>query len=73
MNNLKLNGRVPRNAEEEIKITSGVYWNIPVVDSRWYKKDTATRKGIRMNLQEARKVRHMLDKAIRSLAQNEEE
>jgi len=72
MTELKLNGRVPRTDKEEIKITSGVYWNIPVVDIRWYKSDTATRKGIRMNINEAKKVHQILGKAIRSFGEEEE-
>ncbi len=45
-------GRIPRTATEEIKVKTGKYWNIPIVDIRWHKDDKPTRKGIRINMNE---------------------
>ena len=40
-------GRVIRDATQEVLVKRGVYWNIEVMDIRWFKNDKPTNKGIR--------------------------
>tara|TARA_R110000824_G_scaffold34623_4_gene109605 strand:+ start:3948 stop:4202 length:255 start_codon:yes stop_codon:yes gene_type:complete len=47
--------RVPRNANEEIKIHWGMYWATEVIDIRWYQGDKPT-KGVRFNKEEAEHI-----------------
>ena len=47
-------GRVVRNATDEVIIRRGTYYNIEVLDIRWVKEDKPTRKGIRLNIEEAK-------------------
>ena len=63
-------GSVVRNSDEEIVIQTGTYWNVEVVDIRWFKKDKPTGKGIRMNIDEANKVLNLLR---RKLNENKED
>ncbi len=65
MSDLTLQGRVARNATDEIQIYSGEYWKKQVVDFRWYSNDKPTKKGIRMNLEEATRVHAILTRILR--------
>ena len=56
----EIKGRVPRNAEEEILIKTGKYWNIEIIDVRWFKNGKPTRKGIRFNKGELKHVSNIL-------------
>jgi hypothetical protein len=56
--------RVPRNATSEMLIKKGNYWNIDVLDVRWYSDGKPTKKGIRMNLEEAEIVMKAIKKII---------
>ena len=56
--------RVPRNATSEMLIKKGNYWNIDVLDVRWYSNGKPTKKGIRMNLEEAEIVMKAIKKII---------
>jgi len=56
----EVKGRIPRTATEEIKIKTGTYWNIPIVDIRWHKDDKPTRKGIRINMTELKHLANIL-------------
>lgn len=64
MSDLTLRGRVARNATDEIQIYSGEYWKKQVVDIRWYSNDKPTKKGIRMNLEEATKIHTILTRIL---------
>ena len=55
-------GRIPRNATDEWKITSGTYWNLDVVDIRLHRNDNPTKKGIRLNMEEIRILKQILEK-----------
>lgn len=46
--------RIPRNASEELIIKEGVYWNLKVLDIRWFTNGRPTKKGVRMNIDEGR-------------------
>jgi len=64
LSDLTLRGRVARNATDEIQIYSGEYWKKQVVDIRWYSNDKPTKKGIRMNLEEATKIHTILTRIL---------
>ena len=60
LNNEEIRGRIPRTATKEIKVTTGDYWNINVVDIRWYENEKHTRKGIRINMSELEHLHNIL-------------
>tara|TARA_R110002020_G_scaffold378394_1_gene589419 strand:+ start:770 stop:994 length:225 start_codon:yes stop_codon:yes gene_type:complete len=64
LSDLTLRGRVARNATDEIQIYSGEYWKKKVVDIRWYSNDKPTKKGIRMNLEEATRIHTILTRIL---------
>ena len=64
MSELEQIGRVVRNSNEEVIIQCGKYWNIDIVDIRWFKGDKPTSKGIRLNRDEAVKVLNLLRREL---------
>jgi len=56
--------RVPRNGNEELTVRTGNYWNVDIVDIRWYANGTPTKKGVRMNMKEMEDVAKALNKII---------
>jgi hypothetical protein len=58
----ELLGRIPRSTTDEWKITSGTYWNLDVVDIRLHHNDRPTKKGIRLNMEEIRILKQILEK-----------
>ena len=64
LSDLILQGRIVRDSSNEIQIYSGEYWKKKVVDFRWYQNDKPTKKGIRMNLEEAKKVHMILTRIL---------
>tara|TARA_A100001201_G_scaffold112786_1_gene96613 strand:- start:1576 stop:1812 length:237 start_codon:yes stop_codon:yes gene_type:complete len=56
--------RVPRNGNEELTVRTGNYWNVDIVDIRWYANGTPTKKGVRMNMEEMKDVAKALNKII---------
>jgi len=73
MKDEKTIARIARNAEEELVIRTANYWNIDVVDMRWYKRGNPTRKGLRVNMNEAETLMKAIKKAIGSKNENEQE
>jgi hypothetical protein len=61
---LKVVGRVIRNEKDEIIVKRGIYWNIEVLDIRWFLNDKPTRKGIRLNLEEAKMLYEILRREL---------
>jgi len=57
-------GRIVRNSNEEVIIQCGKYWNIDIIDIRWFKGDKPTSKGIRLNRDEAIKVLNLLRREL---------
>ena len=55
MNEERVIARIPRNASDELVIRTGVYWNLNILDIRWYKNNRPT-KGVRFNAEEAQHV-----------------
>ena len=60
----ELRGRVPRTATKEIKVITGSYWNIKVIDIRWHENDRHTSKGIRMNMDELEHIYNILGRIL---------
>ena len=62
MKDEKLIARVPRSATQELQIITGEYWNIPIIDIRWYSDGKPTKKGIRINHKELKTLRQALER-----------
>jgi hypothetical protein len=60
----ELKGRVPRNATDEIRVEKGKYWNLEVVDIRWYKDGSPTSKGVRVNMKELTHLSNILRRIV---------
>ena len=61
---LEVIGTIVRDANMECKIKKGKYWNIEVLDIRWYRGDKPTNKGIRLNMEEAKYLLQILRRDI---------
>ncbi len=57
-------GRIVRDATTDCLIKKGKWWNIEVIDIRWFKNDKPTNKGIRLNLDEARQLMKILRREL---------
>jgi len=55
-NSMPVVGRIVRDATTDCLIKKGKWWNIEVIDIRWFKNDKPTNKGIRLNMQEAEQL-----------------
>ena len=60
---MEIKGRIVRNASDEVLVKRGIYWNIEVMDIRWYKNDKPT-KGIRLNIEEAKTLLNILKREL---------
>ena len=57
---MTLAGRVIRNENDEILVKRGEYWGIDVIDIRWFSNDKPTKKGVRLNVVEAKELLKIL-------------
>lgn len=57
-------GTIIRNDSMECKIKKGKYWNIEVLDIRWFNNDKPTNKGIRLNMGEAKLLLDILRREL---------
>tara|TARA_R110002020_G_scaffold125802_1_gene283224 strand:+ start:415 stop:660 length:246 start_codon:yes stop_codon:yes gene_type:complete len=64
MKDEKIIVRIPRNATSELVVRTAEYWNIPIVDLRWYADGKPSRKGIRMNMDELQHLSKAINKII---------
>jgi len=64
MNNEKIIARIPRSATQELVVRTGEYWNIEIVDMRWYNNGSVSRKGLRVNMEEAITLVRALEKIV---------
>ncbi len=60
MSEMPIVGRIIRDATQEVLVKRGVYWNIEVMDIRWFRNDKPTNKGIRLNMEEAKTLLNIL-------------
>lgn len=60
MSEMPIVGRVIRDANQEVLVKRGVYWNIDVMDIRWHRNEKPTNKGIRLNIEEAKTLLNIL-------------
>lgn len=61
---LTIIGTIVRDATMDCKVKRGIYWNIDVLDIRWYKNDKPTNKGIRLNAKEAKLLLQILRREL---------
>jgi hypothetical protein len=59
---MKVVARFPRSATTELVIQEGEYWNIGVIDIRWFNEGKPTRKGVRINKDELGNLLKALNK-----------
>ena len=64
MSEMPIVGRVVRDATQEVLVKRGVYWNIEVLDIRWFRDDKPTNKGIRLNIEEAKLLLQILRREL---------
>jgi len=60
MTEMPIVGRIVRDSQTDCLIKRGNYWNIEVLDIRWFKNDKPTNKGIRLNVDEAKLLLQIL-------------
>lgn len=57
-------GTIARNSTDEILVKTGEYYNIKVLDIRWHSNGKPSRKGIRLNMEEAKLLLDILRREI---------
>lgn len=58
--------RIARDASNEMIVRTGNFYNIDIVDIRWFVNSQPTKKGIRMNIEEMKDVHKALSKILRN-------
>lgn len=61
---LTIVGTIVRDATMDCKVKRGKYWNIEVLDIRWFRNDKPTNKGVRLNIQEAKTLLDILRREL---------
>jgi hypothetical protein len=61
---LEVIGTIVRDATMDCKVKKGKYWNIEVLDIRWFRNDKPTNKGIRLNVDEAKLLLDILRREL---------
>lgn len=61
LKNEKIIARVPRDESQELMILTGEYWNMNVVDIRWWRNGKPSSKGIRINENELKTLKQALE------------
>ena len=62
--NFETKGTIARNSTDEILVKTGEYYNIKVLDIRWHSNNKPTRKGIRLNMEEAKTLLNILKRVL---------
>jgi len=57
-------GTIARDSINEVLVKTGKYYNIEVLDMRWHSNGKPTRKGIRMNIEEAKTLLNILKRVL---------
>jgi len=64
LSDLEITGTIVRDATTDCKVKKGNYWNIDIIDIRWYNNDKPTNKGIRLNREEAKLLLQILQREL---------
>tara|TARA_B100000287_G_scaffold329189_1_gene313782 strand:- start:1192 stop:1434 length:243 start_codon:yes stop_codon:yes gene_type:complete len=59
---MRVVARFPRSATTELVVQEGEYWNIEVIDIRWFNEGKPTRKGVRINKDELENLLKILNR-----------
>jgi hypothetical protein len=57
-------GTIPRNEIDVVQVRKGNYYKIDVIDIRWFKDGKISRKGIRLNREEAKYLLNILRREL---------
>ena len=60
----KIIARIQRDSNNEVIVKSGKYWKLDVVDLRWFNNGKPTKKGLRVNMEEAVLLSKALNKIV---------
>ena len=60
----KIIARIQRDSNNEGIVKSGKYWKLDVVDLRWFNNGKPTKKGLRVNMEEAVLLSKALNKIV---------
>jgi|TARA_Y100000748_G_C15354766_1_gene433297 hypothetical protein len=60
----KIIARIQRDSNNEVIVKSGKYWKLDVVDLRWFNNGKPTKKGLRVNMEEAVLLSQALNKIV---------
>ena len=60
----KIIARNKRDSNNEVIVKSGKYWKLDVVDLRWFNNGKPTKKGLRVNMEEAVLLSKALNKIV---------
>ena len=60
----KIIARIQRESNNEVIVKSGKYWKLDVVDLRWFNNGKPTKKGLRVNMEEAVLLSKALNKIV---------
>ena len=60
----KIIARIQRDSNNEVIVKSGKYWKLDVVDLRWFNNGKPTKKGLRVNMEEAVVLSKALNKIV---------
>ena len=60
----KIIARIQRDSNNEVSVKSGKYWKLDVVDLRWFNNGKPTKKGLRVNMEEAVLLSKALNKIV---------
>lgn len=72
MSDLELKGIVSRSSSDEVRIYQGKSGKYDVVDIRWYLSDKASKKGVRVNLNEFRQLHSILTDVLQEIDEDVE-
>jgi len=57
-------GTIARDSTNEVLVKTGEYYNIKVLDIRWHTNGKPSRKGIRLNMEEAKTLLNILKRVV---------
>ena len=57
-------GTIARDSTNDVLVKTGEYYNIKVLDIRWHSNGKPSRKGIRLNMEEAKTLLNILTRVL---------